>query len=557
MIQNFLNLLLIMFFFINSTNLFSLFYGDIELQTYIKEEICMKFDPRLLTIFVTNYNFSLNLPTISKNSTFNKYNQCFHLVFNNISLKSLLEVIKKHGKFKSILILFDLDCLNEQHFKILVINLDKLYYNCNKCLPFILILNNHLKFKQIKNLTFLLLSLTKFDFRSLIWFKNTSIHIRPVFYGCLLHPYSFSPKTINNFKMLKMPVNKCNLNKTNVNVTVIDQPPFCHVIKTKNKTTLFGTHYSIDSDILEYLKLKYNFNTFLINANLFYEPRLNKTTGKWEGVVGYVFSGQAQLGLCALSISFERLNYVDFTYSTQSDTISFLTKKPNLASQTWLVFSPFNLHVWIILLIILIFTSITLHLFYFLKHFKVSFASIFIFLFGNFLMRSIHIQKSEIRIYSAVRLIVSFWMLSMLILNTIYCANFFSKLTLREYDSPVDTSKDLLNYLSQNKLYMLTVDFFKNAFINAKDPTDIYFKLGQYINQTKPELALPNIFKMSSQIKKHWANFVYIDNKIVLINMVNHFGLNKMHISKENIGIDNMGIALTKKSTLLLPFNFA
>ncbi|KAH9397977.1 hypothetical protein TYRP_019350, partial [Tyrophagus putrescentiae] len=161
-----------------------------------------------------------------------------------------------------------------------------------------------------------------------------------------------------------------------------------------------------------YLKLKYNFNTFLINANLFYEPRLNKTTGKWEGVVGYVFSGQAQLGL--------------------------------------------------------------------------------------------------------------------------------------EYDSPVDTSKDLLNYLSQNKLYMLTVDFFKNAFINAKDPTDIYFKLGQYINQTKPELALPNIFKMSSQIKKHWANFVYIDNKIVLINMVNHFGLNKMHISKENIGIDNMGIALTK-----------
>lgn len=172
-------------------------------------------------------------------------------------------------------------------------------------------------------------------------------------------------------------------------------------------------------------------------------------------------------------------------------------------------------------------------------------------------MRSIQIQKSEIRIYSAVRLIVSFWMLSMLILNTIYCANFFSKLTLREYDSPVDTSKDLLNYLSQNKLYMLTVDFFKNAFINAKDPTDIYFKLGQYINQTKPELALPNIFKMSSQIKKHWANFVYIDNKIVLINMVNHFGLNKMHISKENIGIDNMGIALTKKSTLLLPFNFA
>lgn len=557
MFQNYQMLFFIVFcILINNGNLFSQFYGDMELQAYINKEICLKFDHKLLTIFVLNFNFFNHIQPPFKNSFYSKYKHCFHMVFNNVSSDTLLEVISKNVKFQTILILFDLTYLVKPHLKKLIINLDKLYFKCNKCIPFILILNYQINFK-INNSIFQFLTLTKSDFRSIILIKNTSIHIRPVLNGCLLYSKIFIPKTKNDFKMLKMSKNKCNLNKTILNVSVVDQPPFCHVLNVANKTTIFGTHYTIDSDILEYLKLKFNFKTFLINANSFFELRFNITTKKYEGLVGHVYGRQAHIGMCALSKSFERLKYVEFTYSTHSDTISFLTIKPNFASQTWLVSSPFDLFVWITIFVIFIFTSLMLYLLNYLKHSTIPLVSIFTFLFGNLLMRSVDIQKFEKHIYTAQRLIVAFWMLSMLILNTSYSAKFFSKLTVREYDSPVDTCQNLLDYFSQNKLYLLTANFFKNAFIKATDKNDIYYKLGQYINKTQLETVSPNIFNMTTHITKHWTNFVYIDKKIILINIVNYFGFDKMHISKENMGLDDYGIALTKKSTLLLPFNFA
>src|SRR5690606_13178496 len=95
------------------------------------------------------------------------------------------------------------------------------------------------------------------------------MHIRPILDGCFLHSKLYLPKTKSDFDRLKVLFQKCNLKQIKLKVAANEQTPFCEIIQT-NRQVKFGNKFSIDSDILQMLQQKYQFDIEIIYAKQIY-----------------------------------------------------------------------------------------------------------------------------------------------------------------------------------------------------------------------------------------------------------------------------------------------
>ena len=89
----------------------------------------------------------------------------------------------------------------------------------------------------------------------------------------------------------------------------------------------------------------------------------NAKTGEWNGMIGEVIRGEADIAVADLAVNSERERVVDFTYPFMSTGISILYKKP-LKKETslWSFLSPFSVTVWIYMLGTFVAVSVLLFL---------------------------------------------------------------------------------------------------------------------------------------------------------------------------------------------------
>lgn len=74
----------------------------------------------------------------------------------------------------------------------------------------------------------------------------------------------------------------------------------------------------------------------------------NETTGHWNGMVGEVIRGEADLAIADLTITSKREKAVDFTLPFMNTGISILFRKPTTKVTTLFSFlSPFSMVVWV------------------------------------------------------------------------------------------------------------------------------------------------------------------------------------------------------------------
>ncbi|XP_055698346.1 probable glutamate receptor [Phlebotomus papatasi] len=74
---------------------------------------------------------------------------------------------------------------------------------------------------------------------------------------------------------------------------------------------------------------------------------LNKTTGKWSGMVGDLVNGTAEIGGTSLFITPERLQVIDYISQTVSTHGAFMFRSPPLSYVTNIFYLPFQGYVWI------------------------------------------------------------------------------------------------------------------------------------------------------------------------------------------------------------------
>ncbi|XP_029164967.1 glutamate receptor ionotropic, kainate 2-like [Nylanderia fulva] len=114
-------------------------------------------------------------------------------------------------------------------------------------------------------------------------------------------------------------------------------------------------------DIIHEMSKVLGFNyTFEVQADSVYGS-LNNETGQWNGMLGKIIAGTADLAITDLTITAERQDAVDFTSPFMNLGISVLYRKPTSAPPSLLSFlGPFSKDVWVHLLAAYIVVSVLL-----------------------------------------------------------------------------------------------------------------------------------------------------------------------------------------------------
>ncbi|XP_076684460.1 uncharacterized protein LOC143377266 isoform X2 [Andrena cerasifolii] len=122
--------------------------------------------------------------------------------------------------------------------------------------------------------------------------------------------------------------------------------------------------YGLSMDLMSVVsrELGFRYDLYLVQDGLF--GKRNGRSGAWNGIMGELVSGRAQLAFAPLSVSAHRAEVVDFTTPYFFSGVSFLTApklKPEIPLFAFLV--PFSTELWIAVFTSLNFTAIAVALY--------------------------------------------------------------------------------------------------------------------------------------------------------------------------------------------------
>lgn len=84
------------------------------------------------------------------------------------------------------------------------------------------------------------------------------------------------------------------------------------------------------------------------------------------------------------------------------------------------------------------------------------------------------------------RLLLATWMITSMILSTVYCTLFFSLVAVPQYDRPIDTREDLLRVATSDSHFLLTRGHtaFQTMFIYARRHQNaLFYEIGRHMNR--------------------------------------------------------------------------
>lgn len=90
------------------------------------------------------------------------------------------------------------------------------------------------------------------------------------------------------------------------------------------------------------------------------------------------------------------------------------------------------------------------------------------------------------RAHNSERLLLATWMITSLILSTVYCTLFFALITVPQYERPIDTREDLLRVAQSDSHFLLTRGHsaFQTMFIYARrNQNALFYEIGRHMNR--------------------------------------------------------------------------
>lgn len=184
---------------------------------------------------------------------------------------------------------------------------------------------------------------------------------------------------------------------------------------------------------------------------------IREANGKWNGMVGELMSGEADLAVASLTITYSRSEVIDFSVPYMHLGISILFKKPAETETDWFMFlSPLSWEVWLCTFASYLGTSITLWLLARISPFEKAVHNEETdswdtvnnqFSFRNacwFAVSSLMQQGSELSPRApSTRVATAIWWFFALILISSYTANLAAFLTTQRMVAPIENADDL------------------------------------------------------------------------------------------------------------------
>ena len=142
-----------------------------------------------------------------------------------------------------------------------------------------------------------------------------------------------------------------NYTNPTVQITIATMPYSYFVLGQydfKTNTTIYG---GLCFDIINYITSKHNL-TYDVKRHEHYSWGVQLSTGKWNGLIGEVISGEADMAANDFTISYERTKVVDFSSQFADDAVVLTMHHEN--KQPFGVFHPLESFVWICCLVTIV-----------------------------------------------------------------------------------------------------------------------------------------------------------------------------------------------------------
>ncbi|KAK0425192.1 hypothetical protein QR680_009079 [Steinernema hermaphroditum] len=292
-------------------------------------------------------------------------------------------------------------------------------------------------------------------------------------------------------------------NKT-LKVTIYLEEPFVMVKEEADRQNLTGNEryegYLID--LLQRIAEVRGFR-YVLHEVRDKSYGVKEAHGKWNGMVGELQSGEADLAVASLTISYSRSEVIDFTVPYMHLGISILFKKPEETHPSLFAFlSPLSVEVWISMTASYIVTSAAIWLLAKISPYEslrevddgafVECPNQFT-LFNSFwfTVSSLMQQGCDLSPRAgSTRLGAAFWWLFTLIFISSYTANLAAFLTAQRMVSPIESADDLAE---QTKIKYGTLGRGSTMTFFNESKIDIYEKMW------KTMTSQPGLFVNSSR----------------------------------------------------------
>ncbi|XP_054152427.1 glutamate receptor ionotropic, kainate 2-like [Oppia nitens] len=269
-----------------------------------------------------------------------------------------------------------------------------------------------------------------------------------------LQPLNISDEWRDNFSYMSL------ANQTLI-VTTIINPPYC-MLRESSKTKYGNDRfegYIVDliDELSKLLGFKYKFKT--VDDNKY---GAKNETGFWNGLIGEVLNGKADIAVVDLTITSKRAEAVDFTLPFMNTGISILFKKPTTKVTTLFSFlSPFSNIVWVYVLAAYVGVSSVLFIVGRLSPYEwdnphpcrnedfvlennFSLTNSFFFTIGSLMQQGSDLTPKAM----STRAIAAIWYFFTLIMISSYTANLAAFLTVEKVISPIESAADLASQSS-------------------------------------------------------------------------------------------------------------
>ncbi|XP_023225694.1 glutamate receptor ionotropic, delta-2-like [Centruroides sculpturatus] len=286
-----------------------------------------------------------------------------------------------------------------------------------------------------------------------------------------------------------------NLNGSLLKVASMTREPYQKVNCCMKKCTGEGFSFEIINKMAEYFNFTYE---IIIPIHKVYGSKL--PNGTWIGIIGMLANNEADIAAIPLTVIQERKEVAVFSTTLFKDSINILMKQPSASGNAGALLSPFNLYVWIILIV---FSILMGPLVYLLQHIHYKLIIVeeepdkrndykliecFWFVYSALIRQGSELNPS----YDSTRILFAAWWLFTLVITTFYTANLTAFLSLETYA----VEKDLHGILDHTDKKWI-----------ARNGSALY------INTLKGEEPIFSILKKS--LNENRGLFLTEDNKIL------------------------------------------
>ncbi|XP_063710761.1 glutamate receptor ionotropic, kainate 1-like [Symsagittifera roscoffensis] len=226
-----------------------------------------------------------------------------------------------------------------------------------------------------------------------------------------------------------------------LNVTTVLREPFLFdLVDLENNTRRVG----YIKDLLEAMRLRipFDYDFYLSPGGNYGAPDEN---GTWNGMVGEVLYGRADMAAADLTINAPRTEILTFSQPFMNVDLGVVYKKPSVQLHMLAFMMPFSTQVWCVILGSLVATSMSLYVFGIYNSKDDPLASVAACLYFGLACLFAQGPETYPRSMASRVTAISWWFFSLMML-TLYTASLTSMLTVNRATLPIDSIEDLLNY---------------------------------------------------------------------------------------------------------------